>query len=202
MFNKKKAKEEVEIDKKKVNDVLTLSKKILNVLYIFIIIIGIYALIKLTKETKIFYFIKSILKIVAPLFIGIIVAWMFDPLVKKMQKKGIKRPLGTTIVYILFIGLLAVLIGSIIPILTNQINEFASTSLPTIIDTLKSWIDSIFDKISNISSFDVNGMKTEVFNKIGEIGTSLTSNLPTITVNAIKSIFSGLGTIEIGRAHV
>ena len=38
MFNKKKAKEEVEIDKKKVNDVLTLSKKILNVLYIFIII--------------------------------------------------------------------------------------------------------------------------------------------------------------------
>ena len=58
MFNKKKAKEEVEIDKKKVNDVLTLSKKILNVLYIFIIIIGIYALIKLTKETKIFYFIK------------------------------------------------------------------------------------------------------------------------------------------------
>ena len=198
MFNKKKAKEEVEIDKKKVNDVLTLSKKILNVLYIFIIIIGIYALIKLTKETKIFYFIKSILKIVAPLFIGIIVAWMFDPLVKKMQKKGIKRPLGTTIVYILFIGLLAVLIGSIIPILTNQINEFASTSLPTIIDTLKSWIDSIFDKISNISSFDVNGMKTEVFNKIGEIGTSLTSNLPTITVNAIKSIFSGLGTIVIG----
>ena len=198
MFNKKKAKEGVEIDKKKVNDVLTLSKKILNVLYIFIIIIGIYALIKLTKETKIFYFIKSILKIVAPLFIGIIVAWMFDPLVKKMQKKGIKRPLGTTIVYILFIGLLAVLIGSIIPILTNQINEFASTSLPTIIDTLKSWIDSIFDKISNISSFDVNGMKTEVFNKIGEIGTSLTSNLPTITVNAIKSIFSGLGTIVIG----
>ena len=49
MFNKKKAKEEVEIDKKKVNDVLTLSKKILNVLYIFIIIIGIYALIKKLK---------------------------------------------------------------------------------------------------------------------------------------------------------
>ena len=41
-------------------------------------------------------------------------------------------------------------------------------------------------------------MKTEVFNKIGEIGTSLTSNLPIITVNAIKSIFSGLGTIVIG----
>ena len=34
MFNKKKTKEEVEIDKKKVNDVLTLLKKILNVLYI------------------------------------------------------------------------------------------------------------------------------------------------------------------------
>ena len=62
MFNKKKAKEEVEIDKKKVNDVLTLSKKILNVLYIFIIIIGIYALIKLTKETENILFYKINIK--------------------------------------------------------------------------------------------------------------------------------------------
>ena len=54
MFNKKKTKEEVEIDKKKVNDVLTLLKKLLNVLYFFIIIIGIYGLLILSNESKIF----------------------------------------------------------------------------------------------------------------------------------------------------
>ena len=180
LLKKKNEKTEEQVDKKKVNEVLSLSKKILKILYIFIIIIGIYLLLILAKETKIFYFLKELFKIVSPLFIGIVIAWMFDPLVKKLQKKGIKRPIGTTIVYIGFIGLLAIIVGSIIPILSEQVNEFVSTSLPAIIDTLEVWINDFFDKISNISSLDIAGMKTEVFNKLGEIGTNLTSNLPTM----------------------
>ena len=152
----------------------------------------------MVKETKIFNILKELLKIVAPLFIGIIVAWMFDPLVKKLQKKGVKRIFGTTIVYVAFLGILALLIGSIIPILSGQINEFVTTSLPAIIDTLQGWLNGIFDKISGVISIDVDNMKLEVFNKIGEIGTNLTSNLPTITVNVIKSLVSGIGTIIIG----
>lgn len=198
LLKKKNEKTEEQVDKKKVNEVLSLSKKILKILYIFIIIIGIYLLLILAKETKIFYFLKELFKIVSPLFIGIVIAWMFDPLVKKLQKKGIKRPIGTTIVYIGFIGLLAIIVGSIIPILSEQVNEFVSTSLPAIIDTLEVWINDFFDKISNISSLDIAGMKTEVFNKLGEIGTNLTSNLPTMTVNVVKTLFSGIGNIVIG----
>ena len=198
LLKKKNEKTEEQVDKKKVNEVLSLSKKILKILYIFIIIIGIYLLLILAKETKIFYFLKELFKIVSPLFIGIVIAWMFDPLVKKLQKKGIKRPIGTTIVYIGFIGLLAIIVGSIIPILSEQVNEFVSTSLPAIIDTLEVWINDFFDKISNISSLDIAGMKTEVFNKLGEIGTNLTSNLPTMTVNVVKTLFSGIGNRVIG----
>lgn len=187
-----------EIDKEKVNDVLVLSKKILKLLYFLIIIAGIYGILILTKETKIFSILLNILKIVSPLFVGIVVAWMFDPLVKKLQKKGIKRVFGTTIVYVGFIGLIALILCLIIPILSEQINEFATNSLPAIIETVKSWLDGLFDKIGSISYFDVDSVKSDIFNKLGEIGAGLTSNLPTMTVNIIKSLFSGISTIVVG----
>lgn len=194
----RKNKDIEEIDKTKVNDVLTLSKKILKVLYIFIIIAGVYALFILFRETKVFKYILDVLKIAAPLFIGIIVAWIFDPIVKKLQKKGVKRILGTTIVYVVFIGLIALIVSLIIPVLSEQINEFVTNSLPNIIDGSKSWIDGVFSKIGDTSLFNADSMKADIFSKIGEFGTSLTSNLPTLTVNVIKSLFSGLGTIVIG----
>ena len=123
---------------------------------------------------------------------------MFAPLVKKLEKKGVRRPIGTTLVYIAFLGIITIILSAIIPILTDQVNEFVTTSLPTIIDTLSGWIDGIFNRISGIPGLDVDGMKTEVFNRLGEFATGLTSNLPTVTVNLIKSLFSGIGTIVIG----
>ena len=198
LIKKKTNKEDTEIDKKKVNEVLTLSKKILKILYIFIIIIGIYTLLVLGKETRIFYILKTIIEIVAPLFIGIIIAWLFDPIVKKLQKKGIRRVFGTTLVYVVFIGAIIIIVSAIIPILSDQINEFVKVSLPSIVDTVKVWIDKIFDSISGIGSIDVENMKVEVFNKLGELVTGLTSDLPTATVNIIKSLFSGIGTIVVG----
>ena len=88
MFGKKETKE---IDKKKLNDLIGLSKNTVKILYILLIIIGIYAVIRLTKELKILELIITILKVIAPLFIGFIVAWLFDPLVKWLQKKELEE---------------------------------------------------------------------------------------------------------------
>ena len=99
MFGKKKN-EIKELDKKKLNELITLSRNTIKILYIFLIILGAYAIIRLAKEIKILDFLLTLLKVIAPLFIGFIIAWLFDPLVKWLQKKGIRRSLGTIITYI------------------------------------------------------------------------------------------------------
>ena len=91
------------VDYKNLNEVILLSKKILKIAFFLIIVVGIYAITMLLKEWKVFNFIYSIIKILTPLFIGIVVAWLFDPLVSFFKKKGIKRGLGAGIVYILLI---------------------------------------------------------------------------------------------------
>jgi len=196
MFNKKE-KLTKEVDTKNLNDVIGLSKKILKIMYGLFIILAIYVALKLFKELNIKSTLLVILKILTPLFIGIAVAWLFDPFVKKLKKKGIKRSLGATIAYIIFIALLAIIIGSIIPILIEQINDFAK-SLPSIFDSIKNWINDIFDKLNNIEGLDAMSMKDEVYKKVENIGIGLTSSLPELLINTVKSFFSGIGTFLIG----
>lgn len=194
MFRKRNEKE---IDKKELNEVISLGKKILSVIYILVFIVSIYIITIIFKEWKIWSFLFTIFKVVFPLFIGLGIAWLFDPFVCWMQKKGIRRSLGTFITYILVIGIISIVVGSIIPLLTDQINEFAK-SIPAVIDSLKGWISTFLDSFEDIKGFDVNSLEKDIFETISEFGIGLTKDLPTMTVNILTSIISGLGTILVG----
>ena len=141
------------IDYTKLNEVLGLSKKILNILYITLIIAIVYVTLIIFKETKIVSFILTILSVLLPAFIGLFVAWLFDPFVKWLQNKGIKRWLGTTIVYVIFLGVLSIIVGAIIPVIYEQINDLVN-SLPAVLDKMQLWIDNIFKKLDKIEFFD------------------------------------------------
>ena len=185
------------VDYKNLNEVILLSKKILKIAFFLIIVVGIYAITMLLKEWKVFNFIYSIIKILTPLFIGIVVAWLFDPLVSFFKKKGIKRGLGAGIVYILLILIILLVLGSLIPVLSSQINDFAKT-IPSIINSVTGMIDNVLGKLGDIANFDVENMNTEVYSKIQNIGVNLTNSLPSMTVSLVKSFFSGLGTFVVG----
>ena len=128
-------KNDQELDIKKVNDVVGLSKRILKITYVLFIILAIYVIIILSKELNIMNFVITILKIVSPLFIGIVISWLFSPFVTLLQKKGIKRGLGAAITYILLIGGVGIVVWSIVPTLSEQINDFANM-IPQIFNTI------------------------------------------------------------------
>ncbi|MBR1718252.1 MAG: AI-2E family transporter [Bacilli bacterium] len=193
----KKIKNNKELDIEKVNEAVSLLDSILKIAYIFIIIVALFFIIRLFKELHIKSLIIVILKILAPLFIGLFIAWLFAPMVKKLQKKGIKRSLGTTIIYIVFLGLIGLLVGSILPILRDQINDFIQT-LPSIFESVKEWISDILVKLNKIDGFNADVIKSNVFAKMEDFSTSLTTTLPDTAVNTVKVFVSGLGTFVIG----
>ena len=57
------------------NGVITLANKILRIVYILICAI-IYAATIIGKEWGIIRFILNILKVLTPLFVGLVIAWM------------------------------------------------------------------------------------------------------------------------------
>ncbi len=197
LLKKEKEVKKDEVNIKKVNEIIDLSSFILKVSIILLIIVGVYAAIKLIGVLNIMPFIRTLLRIISPLFIGLIFAWLFDPIVSKLQKKGIRRGLGTTIVYVVFIGIIIIILYSIIPLLTDQITDFAKM-IPNIISTVEGWIDSIFDKFANIEGFDADATKLQIIAKVQEFGTNMAQNLPEITVNLVRSFFSFMGTFLVG----
>ena len=196
MFGKKKV-EVKEVDKKKLNELINLSRNTVKILYILLIILGIYAIIRLTKEIRILEFIITILKVIAPLFIGFIIAWLFDPLVKWLQKRGMRRTIGTAVTYVILLGLIALIIGGLIPLLSEQINEFIKT-IPNIIEQVRLILDETLGRLGIVDGLDVDSIKKDTLDKIIEIATNITSDIPSSLVSIVKNIFSGMGSIIVG----
>lgn len=193
---KKKELEEV-IDKKKINELVSLSKKFVNVAYILLIVLGIYAITILLKEWKLLNFFRILISIISPLFIGLVVAWLFDPIVTYFTKKKLSRKLSTFIVYLLFLIIIGIILGMIFPLLSDQLTDFAKT-IPQIIDSIKNWISDIFSNFKNIEGFDAEGVKNNLFANIEGYAGDLTSSLPTKIVNLVSVLFSGLGVVVVG----
>lgn len=186
-----------EIDKKKINELVNLSKSFMKVAYILLIVVGVYASTILLKEWQVLDFFNTILTIIAPLFVGLVVAWLFDPMVTYFTKKDIGRKLSTTIVYAIFLSILAIIVGMILPLLSEQLNDFANT-IPQIFGSIKEWIGDIFSNLNDIDGFDAETVKNNLFSNIEEFGNTLTSSLPTIIVTTISNLFSGIGVIVVG----
>lgn len=186
-----------DVDKKELNEVVHLSKQILKILYIVFIIAGIYVTTIILKEWQVWSFLAEILKIIAPLFVGLIVAWLFNPFVNKLKKKGVKRGLGAALAYTLFIGVIVLIISLIIPMMTDQINDLVK-SIPSIIDTIRGWIDGVFAKIVSNEHFDSVAIKNTIFDKIELYGSGLAESLPSASINVIKALASGITTFVVG----
>lgn len=195
MFRKRNDKE---LDIGKINSLVLLGNKVFQILLVMLIVAGVYIGIKVLKELQIFPFILTILKLLLPLFIGLFIAWLLDPIVSKLKEKGIRRGFGTAICYIIFLGIVFLIVNALIPLLSEQINEFVSNTIPGVYDACRNWINNIFDKFNGIENFDANGMKLELFAKLESIATNLTSSLPAILVTFVTNLFSGVGTFAIG----
>lgn len=193
MFKGKESK----IDTDKLNETISLTNKILRISLILVIALGAYVILAVFKQLKIFSIIGKICKLLAPVFIGLIIAWLFNPFVKWLQKHHVKRLFGAIISYILLIGGIALLLGSLLPILYDEIVDFAET-IPTLFDKMSKWLDSFLDRFSGIESIDIEATKESVIKNIESFGKDLTNDLPQIVINIIRSVISGMGTFVVG----
>ncbi len=146
----------------KLNNVIKTSDKLLKTLW-FLLIVGVILLITyIFKEWKILEFLGSVLTILSPLFIGIVIAWLLDPLVTWLSKNGLKRTYATILVFLSFISLIILFLVLMIPALVDQVNDFIS-SAPNILNYISDLGDSIFDKLSNAYEYYFTAVKEQVY---------------------------------------
>ena len=193
MFKKKND----SIDYGKLNEGIRIGVNILKIVFVLAIVSLVFICSNLLSDWGILPFIGKILAIISPLFIGIVIAWLFDPFVTYLNKKGVSRILGTIFVYVIFLSFVYLLIRLMIPSISNQLNDLAQ-SVPSFINYLKDSIDSFFDSLNKLGDFNFTDIKIGIYDSINNLSKSLTVDLPTTIMNVISSILSGGLNLLIG----
>ncbi len=180
-----------EINKRKVNNLLSQGNRLINLLYIVFIIAAIYLVTLIGDKLQIMPFISKLLQILTPLFIGLVFAWLFNPLVTWMQKHKIKRIFGSLIVFITFVGILTLLILEIVPVIVEQVQTI---NLGKITKDVLAWINNF-----TIEGIDLTSTKEAIIKKVTDIASEFnaTSIVSWIT-QTVSNIIAGLGTFWLG----
>jgi predicted PurR-regulated permease PerM len=178
-----------------VNVMVNIGKKILNLLYIAMLIGIVFLVTLLAKEWGILKFFLTVIKVATPFFIGFVIAWIFNPIVTKLQKHGFNRGVASSLVYIIFLAILFIFFWILIPTIYNQLQDLI-TSLPNIVDSLKVWIGDALSNVDN-SVMDATTVQNNIFNAMEDFMSTTTTNLPTLILNSVGTIFSGIGTFAI-----
>lgn len=194
MFRKKKDKE---VDITSLNEILFTGKKIIRIGYIMAIIVLILLGTYLLKEWTILGFVKDFLVVISPIFIGLLIAWLCDPLVCWLQSKNIPRIIGCILVYFIIIGGLFLLFYLLLPTFIEQIKDFVG-AIPDILKDLKGFLNGILNTFDSNRDIDIKYIKDQLYTGIEQFGVGLTTNLPKTVLNIGKSLVSGGMTFVLG----
>lgn len=124
-------------------------------------------------------------------FLAIILAFLLNPIVNKLESKGIKRSLGTIIAYIVIIALFALLGISIVPTLVEESSKFLSN--------LPSSINNVMVTINNtLENWNINAdMLNTIQQNVNKALTDLTAYLPGLTTSLLNTIAGSFSTMVV-----
>lgn len=190
-----KKKKEINIDS--VNEVVGLTSKILHLFYITMIIGCILVVTILIKEWGVLTFLLSFLKVLAPLFIGFVIAWLFNPLVKKLEEKNVPRMAAAIIVYTIFLLVFAIFLRVLVPTIYVQVNELIG-NLPAIFGEVKETLNNFFLRFRDVEGLDIKAIEMNVMTTMETKLSEFTTTFPTTLLNLIVNFFSSMVTIGLG----
>lgn len=184
---------EDKINYEDVNEITSIGKKILKILYILLIVVGIYALTLINKEWKIFQFIWNFVKVISPLFIGIAIAYLLNPLITRMtSKKKLNRLVATIIIFVIFILVTYLLLQYLIPLVIREINELIKY-LPTVFDSINLFINNLLTRLNLEELNEANNLNMN--NILNGILNAYTNNMPTKLLGLLTSFVSKTGVL-------
>lgn len=194
MFKKGKEKE---IDYSSLNSILSTGKKLINIVFFMIVIAAILLSTYLIKEWKLLEIIKEFLIVISPIFIGFLIAWLFEPLVTKMQKRKMPRVLACIIVYAAIIGLLFLIVYLFIPSLISEVKDFVKVA-PDIYDDLSNFALNIIKRFDTNDYVNIAALKKELTRWLSDFGLSIASDLPKYILSIGKALISGGINLVLG----
>ena len=137
-----------------------------------------YISILLIEKFNILKYIITILKIMIPLFIGIVIAWLLKPIISFLEKR-MNKIFGIIFVYIILIFFIYILIINFVPTFISEFDEF--------VKIFPSMIDKLF---SNIKVDMINSFKDDIICEIDDLLLNIKKGIPDTCMNILSGIYN------------
>lgn len=134
--------------------------------------------------TPLFVIVSNLLM---PLVIALLLYYLLDPVVDLLEKWKIKRIFGVTILYAVIIAILVLGIGSLLPLLRDQVVSF--------VENFPDFIDSVVESVTGWLSTLPFGTEIETFIEEGE---NFLSEIPNNMNQYLSDGLSGLTSVVSG----
>lgn len=159
--------------------------------------------------TDVFNILKSIFKVLSPVLYGLVIAYLLNypykafhnHVFKKMGNKHkwlkkIKKPLSLALSYIIIFGIVAFLVGTLIPELSSSVRTLID-NIPAYERAIRTASDDAVKFIQNLTGYNLYEVAT-YNNMISVItGSDTTEFIKNVVTNVLPSAFStvlGIGT--------
>ena len=184
------------IDYKNLNALIQTARVILKILLILalggIVIFGFIVL----EKSQILNILGTILSICMPLFLGFAIAWLFEPLIEKFEKKNFSRKISVLFTYLLFLLVLVLLIVLVVPEFISQLKELIG-QIPSFLVDIKNFITNFFSKFSD-SEIDITSIQNGIIGQIDSLANNITTNSLSGIIDTITKIFSSGALVMLG----
>lgn len=177
----------VNIDNKRLNQLIKVSNKVFKNLHILVLVLTVYVSIKILNNLNIIHFFITLLKVLSPLFIGILIAWLLRPIVNYLENHNMNRLFALIIVYLLILFIFYISLITFIPRFIKELGEF--------IKVFPNILDSFFNnfKFINFSIYE-----PKISSMLNDFITSTSKSLPMTFMNFIGGISSFIVGFIIG----
>ena len=148
-------------------------------------------------------FFGSVVSVLSPIIIGLVLAYIIDPVAKffetkvfkKMKKETARRTISAVIALVLVLALLTAFVGMLIPSLISSIRMLIDNA-----DIYYASIQKVVDKINSLGfglHIDLTAIENSVENWLGDLVNNISENLTSI-LHTTKSIGGTVVNIVIG----
>ena len=134
---------------------------------------------------------KKLARIISPFLMAVIVAYLINPVVAKLEKRNIKKRTAVILIYASFAVVLAVIIVFIAPEFINSAKELANTLPEIVSDYQKKFTEFTFSIQSSDWSADI---KKAIFTEIGNGAAAIQTYVSGFLKKAVEVL---IGTASI-----
>lgn len=134
-----------------------------------LLLISVILVIFLIKYLDIFKYLKIILTILFPLFIGFIYAWIFNPLIVSLSRK-LSRNWSCILLFLFIIGFFILFLYFLVPMFYREISELIEI-LPNYFKRIEVKVEAIGFKeyLDKIISFIINSISNNLISLVGNL---------------------------------